>query len=347
MLFRIYRNVFSQSSALLQFNVIAPTTNTVFDLAHLITNDVVIGNTSVAYTFNSTMDGTGGVTGYLPILQLQDYSDDGYGRRVITTSNSSLTLRATLTSLNPTISPIVDSSRVGFTIVQNIINDLPLRNSDIFITSSGTGYANSTDVTVSITGGSGSGATAAATVSANIISSVYITNGGSGYTTSPTITLTAGSGGGSGAVVTYNGEDKIIGGNSDVRYMTRKVILNDGFDSGDLRVYLTGYKPSQSNIYVYYKILSKSDNDLFDNKNYQLMTELGNPNFVATGQGDFRELVFAPGTDGVANNAVGYTTSSTGFSTFRTFAIKVVLTGQNTVDVPLVRDIRAIAFPAG
>jgi len=346
MLFRIYRNVFSQSSAILQFNVIAPTTNTVFDLAQLITNDLVIGNTSVAYTFDSTMDDNGAKTGYLPILPLEDYYDDGYGRRVITTSNSSLTLRATMTTLSPVISPVVDSSRVGFTIVQNIINDLPLRNSDIFITSSGTGYANSTDVTVTITGGGGSAATAAATVTANIISSVYITNPGSGYTTSPTITLTAGSGGGSGAVVTYNGEDKIIGGNSDVRYMTRKVILNDGFDSGDLRVYLTGYKPSQSNIYVYYKILSKSDSDLFDNKNYQLMTEIGNQNFVATGQGDFRELVFAPGTGGVANNSVGYTTSSTGFSTFRTFAIKVVLSGQNTVDVPLVRDIRAIAYPA-
>jgi hypothetical protein len=81
MLFRIYRNVFTQSSAVLQFNVIAPTTNTVFDLAQLITNDLVIGNTSVAYTFNSTMSDTGAATGYLPILPLEDYYDDGYGRR--------------------------------------------------------------------------------------------------------------------------------------------------------------------------------------------------------------------------------------------------------------------------
>jgi hypothetical protein len=348
MLFRIYRNVFSTTPAVLQFKAIAPSTNTVFDLAHLITNDLVIGNTSVAYTFNSTIDGTGAMTGYLPITQLQDYSTyDGYGRRVITGANSSLVLRATMATLNPAVTPVVDSSRAGMTIVENIINDLPLRNSEIFITSSGTGYANSADVTVSITGGGGSGATAAATVSGNTITSVYVTSAGSGYTTSPTITLIPGSGGGSGAAVTYNGEDKILGGNANVRYMTRKVILNDGFDSGDLRVYLTGYKPSNSNIYVYYKILSKSDNDLFDNKNYQLMTELGNENFVSTNKGDYRELTFAPGTGGVANNSVGYTTSTTGFSTFRTFAIKVVMRGQNTVDVPKVRDLRAIAFPAG
>jgi len=348
MLFRIYRNVFSRTPAVLQFKAVAPSTNTVFDLAHLITNDLVIGNTSVAYTFNSTVDGTGASTGFLPITQLQDYyTDDGYGRRVITGANSSLILKATMATLNPTVTPVVDSSRAGMTIVENIINTLPLRNSEIFITSSGTGYANSTDVTVSITGGGGTGATASATVSGNTITSVYITANGSGYTTSPTITLTPGSGGGSGAAVTYNGEDKILGGNSNVRYMTRKVILNDGFDSGDLRVYLTGYKPDGSNIFVYYKILSKSDGDLFDNKNYQLMTELGNENFVSTNKFDYRELVFAPGTGGVANNSVGYTTSTTGFSTFRTFSIKVVMSGSNTVDVPKVRDLRAIAFPAG
>jgi hypothetical protein len=273
--------------------------------------------------------------------------DDGYGRRVVTTSNNSFVLQAVMSTLNPAVSPVVDASRAGATIVENIINNLPLRNSEIFITSSGTGYANSTDVTVSITGGGGTGATASANVLSNTINSVYITNGGSGYTTSPTITITPGSGGGSGVAVTYNGEDKQLGGNANVRYMTRKVILNDGFDSGDLRVYLTGYKPSNSNILVYYKILSKSDSDLFDNKNYQLMTELGNENYVATSRGDYRELTFAPGTGGVANNSVGYTTSTTGFSTFRTFAIKIVLTGTSTVDVPKVRDVRAIAFPSG
>ena len=221
-----------------------------------------------------------------------------------------------------------------------------MRNSEIFVTSSGAGYANTIDVTVTITGGGGTGATAVANVVSNTVNSVYITNGGSGYTTSPTITLTPGSGGGSGAAVVYNGEDKQLGGNSNVRYMTRKVILNDGFDSGDLRVYLTAYKPSNANIHVYFKILSKSDNDLFDNKNYQLMTELGNENYVATNQNDFRELVFAPGISGVANNAVTYTTDTSSFNSFITFAIKIVMSGTNTTDVPKVRDIRAIALPA-
>jgi hypothetical protein len=348
MLFRIYRNVFSSTPAQLRFRAIAPSANVPYDLMHLITNDVVISNTSVSYQFNSVVDAGGGSAGFKPVTPLKDYyMDDGGGRRVITTSNNSLIVNATLTSLNPAVTPVVDSTRFGALTIRNIINDLPLRNSEVFVTSSGTGYANTSDVTVTITGGGGSGATAVANVVSNTVNSVYITNPGSGYTTSPTITLTPGSGGGSGAVAIYNGEDKQFGGNSYVRYILRKVILNDGFDSGDLRVYLTAFKPADAKILVYYKILSKSDSDLFDNKNYQLMTELGNENFVAVNRNDYRELVFAPGTGGVANNSVSYTTDTTGFSTFRTFSIKIVMAGTDTIDVPKIRDVRAIAFPAG
>jgi hypothetical protein len=129
--------------------------------------------------------------------------------------------------------------------------------------------------------------------------------------------------------------------------MTRKVTLADGFDSGDLRVYLTAYKPSGSNIHVYYKLLSKSDDDLFDDKNYQLMTEIGNPNFVSTNYFDYRELKFAPGENGVADNSVSYDTDATSFFSFRTFAIKIVIRGTSTTDVPKIKDVRVIALPAG
>jgi hypothetical protein len=77
------------------------------------------------------------------------------------------------------------------------------------------------------------------------------------------------------------------------------------------------------------------------------MTELGNPNFVSTNYNDFRELSFAPGIVGAANNTISYTTSSSAFNSFKTFAIKVVMSGTDTTDVPRIRDIRAIALPAG
>lgn len=348
-MFRISRKVFSDTPATAQFLIDKPSSNLAFDLVDLITSEVSMANTSVSYTFLSEKS-TGGLTSFKPINPLEDYTmNDGDGRRVINpnTGNTSFILKATISTSNKDISPILDITRFSGIFVDNNINDLPLINSGFVIANSGSSYANSADVTVTISGGGGSGATATATVTSNVITAITLTNAGSGYTTSPTITITPGSGGGSGAVVTYNGEDKKSGGNSKARYITRRVTLADGFDSGDLRVYLTAYKPSGSNIHVYYKVLSGSDPEVFDDKNYQLMGQLGNSNFVSTNENDYRELVFAPGSTDLANNAVTYTSGSTAYNTFKTFSIKVVMSGSDTTNVPKVRDLRAIALPSG
>jgi len=348
-MFRIFRKVFSTTSATAQFLVDKPSANVNYDLTHLITSQVTMVNTSVSYTFSSEKS-TGGITSFKSINPLEDYTmNDGDGRRVLnpTTGNTSFILKATISTSNESVSPILDITRFGGIFIDNNINDLPLINSGFVIANSGSAYANSADVTVTITGGGGSGATATATVASNVITAITLTNAGSGYTTSPTITLTPGAGGGSNASVTYNGEDKKSGGNAKTRYMTRRVTLADGFDSGDLRVYLTAYKPSGSNIHVYYKVLSGSDTDLFDDKNYQLMGQLGNASYVSTSDDDYRELVFAPGSTDLANNAITYTSGSTAYNTFKTFSIKVVMSGSDTTEVPKVRDLRAIALPSG
>ena len=349
MTFRLFRNQFSTSPATVQFQVSAPAANTPVDLVNLVTGDMTIAATSLSYQFNSKIASSGASAGFKAITSTKDYAmNDGSGRRlIIGGANNSFVVRGTMATTDPAVSPVIDTTRFGIIAVENIINNLPLQNNGFTIVSGGSGYANSADVTVAITGGNGTGATAAATVAGGIVTAVTLTNAGSGYTTSPTITLTPGSGGGSGASVTYNGEDKKSSGNADVRYMTRKVTLADGFDSGDLRVYLTAYQPSGSSIDVYYKLLSQSDPDEFDDKNYQLMTQLGNENFISANENDYRELTFAPGVSGSANNAVFYTSGSTSYRSFRTFAIKIVMSGTSTVDVPKIRDFRSIALPEG
>jgi hypothetical protein len=351
LMFRLFRYTFSTTPTEARFNVNYPSSNTAYDLMHLIATGVSVENTSITYQFNSEKNLTGGQTGFLPFTPLTDYAmTDGNGRRVLnpTTGNTTLTVKATMTTSSPDIAPFIDTSRMSLIAVENIINDLPLSNSDIVLSTGGSGYTTNANAIVTITGGGGSGATAAAVVTANVITSVYLTSGGSGYETSPTITIVdANTTPGTGATVSYNGEDSKSGGNSDVRYVTRKINLADGFDSGDLRVYLTAYKPSGSNIRVYYKLLSISDPDTFEDKNYQLMTQLNNTNFVSANYNDYREISYAPGLSGTANNSVSYSSGSTAYSNFRTFAIKIVMNGTSTVDVPKVRDFRAIALPAG
>jgi hypothetical protein len=350
MMFRIYRKNFSTTPAILQFLVDKPASNVPFDLLNLTTSQIELANTSVNYSFASEKS-TGGISDYYNIIPNENYETiDIDGRRVLnpTTGNTTFVLRTVMSTINPQISPVLDLTRFSGIFVENILNNLPLSNNDFYITNAGTGYTANT--TVTITGGNGAGANAyaVANTTSGGISSIVIDVPGSGYTTSPTITIAAPpvSGGNTTSVVIYNGEDKKSGGNSATRYMTRRVTLTEGFDSSDLRVYLTGYKPPDSNILVYYKLLSKSDPEPFDTKEYQLMTEIGNSNFVSLSKLDYRELTFAPGINNTPNNSISYTT--TGGSTFKsfiTFSIKIVMIGTNTTDVPKVKDVRAVALP--
>ena len=385
MTFGMYRCNFSTSPGTATFKSLKPQANTVYDVANLVVGDMVIPSTSVNYKFNSIVSSTGSLAGYKSIKPAETYTmNDGSGRRVITTTNDGTVIRipfnpptgaiaantaaqenyyntyqgqggyiltdsfvvqATMQTTDTSISPIVDSTRVGVIVRENIINNLPLANSGFIVTNGGTGYSSGSPPTVTISGGNGSGAAARANVTpAGVIDAIYLTNsGGSGYTTSPTVTIGSGS-----ATVTYNGEDKKSGGNGVARYITRRVILNDGFESGDLRVYVTAYKPSGGNIYVYYKLLSDSDPASFDDNNYQLMTQNdSNINFLSANENDYRELSFAPGVGGVANNSVSYVSGTTSFKSFKQFAIKIVLVGTDPTDVPKIRDFRAIATPEG
>jgi len=70
--------------------------------------------------------------------------------------------------------------------------------SAIKVTNGGSGYTSAP--TVTITGATGSGATATATISAGRVSAITVTAGGSGYTTTPTVTLSGG--GGTGVTTT-------------------------------------------------------------------------------------------------------------------------------------------------
>jgi hypothetical protein len=126
--------------------------------------------------------------------------------------------------------------------------------------------------------------------------------------------------------------------------------LKQGFDSGDMRVYFTAYRPVNTNIYVYYKVLSRSDNQLFDSGNWQLMTLINNSGslYSQTRDNTF-EFVAAPGTGGIAQNYVEYTSNITGqtYNNFNQFQIKIVLSTSDKTAVPFLTDIRAIALPSG
>ncbi|MDQ3952049.1 MAG: hypothetical protein M3279_03640 [Actinomycetota bacterium] len=70
----------------------------------------------------------------------------------------------------------------------------------VSVTSGGNGYTSQPTVTIS--GGGGSGATAGASVSGGSVSSVFVANPGTGYTSAPTVTISGGGGSGAAATAT-------------------------------------------------------------------------------------------------------------------------------------------------
>jgi hypothetical protein len=139
------------------------------------------------------------------------------------------------------------------------------------------------------------------------------------------------------------GETRNSGGNYLARYITRRVELEDGFDSGDLRVFLTAYKPSATGIEVYYKVMNSDDKDDFDNKNYVKMAQYTLSSLNSTNTNDYIEYEYRPSLN---SSAITYTTNGTTYDSFKYFSIKIVMSCSDPTIVPKIRDLRVIALPA-
>lgn len=349
-MFRLFRNSYNLTPSEVLFTIEPPQNSFNYSLVQTIASDIVLAKTALNYQYKTQKQSDESYTDFAEIIPGRDYElIDSNGLRILsnTAGPNTFTLKATLSSSDEVISPAIDVARSGILVVGNIINNLELSNTGFVIENSGDSYTNSSDVIITISGGEGSGAEATANVVGGIIDAVYLTKVGSGYKTTPTITLGRNYTSGTNASIRYIGETSPSGGNSTAKYICRKVTLADGFNSGDLRVYLTAYRPSGTGIYVYYKILSESDNETFESKSWQLMTQLGDSNYTSVNTNDYRELTFAPGTNGVADNSVSYSTGTSSYTTFKTFAIKIVMSSTTPMIVPKIRDFRAIALPAG
>jgi hypothetical protein len=336
----------------------AANTNVIVDAFNVSTTDFIPGSTTLSYSYAATLNSNKSVAptqsvtpGKFGTPTYDDiYLNDGLGERVlVANSNTSFSLFANMTTVDDAVSPMISDDGLGVYTISWSINNMELYNDIITVSNGGSGYnVNTTSVT--ITSNSGSGATATANVVGGVIRNINITNGGSGYITTPIITVTdANSAPGTGATIVVSGETSPSGGNALARYITKKVILDQGFDSGDLRVYFTAYRPVNTNIHVYYKVLSRSDTQTFDSGNWQLMTLINNTDslYSQTRDGTY-EFVAAPGVGSVAQNYIEYASNVTGqtYNNFSQFQIKVVLTSSDNTFVPYLSDIRAIALPS-
>ena len=278
------------------------------------------------------------------------------------------------------ISPVLDTNKFSVISIENDINNGSLSNSDIVVTNFGSGYdsdvyslsdinqgPNTKVFTVSSPDVGDNVATLGCNVHSNgSINQVFVVNGGAGYLTTPGVTVNDGGPDdsleetpveGTGLVVNVIGEgakgenmttaDKTHsrGGNLRTRYITRRVTLEENFDAKDVRVYVNAYKPRGADIHVYYKILSDSDVEPFDEKPYVLMQQETATSSFSLNENDVKTFTFR-----TKDQFVSYTDSEgQKYNDFKTFAIKIGFTlnrGDQTtfIGIPRVSDVRAIAL---
>lgn len=280
----------------------------------------VAANLTLAVPTVTLANGTGGsirtitIGGYLVGLII-DSAGSGY-----------LTTSATVSApggggVNATISLIVDGGGAitGAT-----------------ITNQGSGYPEST---VAITSTTGSGAViypivqqaTAGNATSGYVMSWFVQSGGQNYVDNFSINLVRSDT--TTFALTVTNECSPAGGNCITRYISSRVTLADGFDAADLQVYMSVMKPQGCTIDVFYKVLAADDNTDWSARPWVPMVNTGDVQSLNTE--DYKEMQF---------NTIGGTAAYGGFTQFKMFSIKIVLTATNTANPPRVHDLRAIAL---
>ena len=156
---------------------------------------------------------------------------------------------------------------------------------------------------------------------------------------------------GNGSInMSYSGNTAASGGLALNKYISQTITLAEGQDAEDLQVIMSCYRPPGTDVIVYAKILSAEDSDTFKSKNWIQLEKQGNGDDTYSSLSDrtnFKEYTYGLPVDikTATNGGVQYTNSvGTKFTSFRYYAIKIVLTSTNTAIVPRASDLRVIAL---
>lgn len=310
---------------------------------------------SVNYSFISKPIGSSKESVFRNITPMLTYdmgSDNLYtigNRRKELQEQGDFTLNLRMTSNDNAVSPLVSLESLHLNGWENFIDNGEIDAEDLNIITQGAGYSNSNTVVVSSTTGIGASINFVTDgVKGNVVA-FNVSAPGFGYTDNFTITFpdTTDASGNitANAVVTLNSEFDSSGGPCLARYITKPITLADGFDAGDLRVFLGSNKPVGCEVHVFYKILSSSDITKFKDRPYQRMENLNPTVSPSIDENQFREYEYRPS---ITTDEVSYTSDNgVTYDTFKTFSIKLLMTSEDPSVIPRIKDLRIIALPAG
>ena len=145
------------------------------------------------------------------------------------------------------------------------------------------------------------------------------------------------------------------GGQLFNKYISKIVTLADYQDAEDMNVFLTAYRPPQTDVKVWMKLLSGVDSDPMSQKVWIELEKSfeGDSTYSSfSNKNDFKEYKFLLPAQTVSTGGLDpadgiFTYKNTQlvtFKTFKSFQIKVGLIGENSAIVPRVADLRTVAL---
>lgn len=315
-----------------------PTSPIAADQIYCHIDDLLLSNTNIAYT--QSVDSGGSFAAFTPDTTFLPGSRVTIG----SASDGTYRVRAQLRTSDSAVSPMIYSEACNMIATENYINNANLSNLDITISVAGNGYGNSSNNTMTIQGG-GADITATGYALANAtgaITTILITDGGENYINTANILITSNSTT-INAVAIMSGEDSKSGGPAIAKYISRIVTLTDGFNAGDLRAFITAYKPQGTDIKMYYKVRNSLDPEKFDDKPWTMMPQRTPSYAFSASFEDTIEYEFRPS---LTDEFLQYSSQGNTYKTFNQFAIKITMLSENTVKYPVIYDLRAIALPS-
>lgn len=303
-------------------------------------------------------------------------------RKIALGNVNSIQVLAEFASTDEDVSPIFNTESMSIFVGEYDVNNAGMSNTIISLTNRGEGYnafstsgntvhgssnntlnnaaqlfretylANNYNVglyNITVDGGLGTGAdgfAVANTSGSNTVDYIVINSVGSGYIETPSVVIADGRAVANvAAIATVQGETSKRGGNIRAKYITRQIALEDGFEAGDLKVFMDVVRPNGTDVQVYYKVLSDDDGGRFSDKSWVRMHKR-----VDRKSKDSNQAIALEFTPDLLENKLQYVENGQQYpigGRFKFFAVKVCLLAADSTIVPVVTNLRIVAVPEG
>lgn len=133
---------------------------------------------------------------------------------------------------------------------------------------------------------------------------------------------------------------------TSTKYISKKVELQEGFDAEDFRLYVTGYRPTGTNIDAYIKVKNSDDPVALRNNPWIKLEMIEGESLFSSNSNltDYKEFVYGIPATAKIDDVVTYANDTGTYTGYRSFSVRLDLLSDNIANVPKVMDYRGVAF---